>query len=169
MANLYEVIGDILGVGTTNTGLFYWVNHSLTATPGITAEHALTINSKLEDSPLNRIDDETLQLPAVFFDTVGAFPATMTRGKHYDCTFSIRVYYLDKATVGVVPKQSARTAICKLTDNVMASDKLGLDWIDSLEWRGFDDDNDVTRFLGIILQDYIAASTRFEVKAGVTF
>ena len=169
MASLYDVINDIIGDGTDTTGFFYSVNHSNTATAGAGATHDLTIRTKLEGTPLNHIDDEDLQLPAVFFDTVGAFPSAYGSGAHYETVFSVRVYYLDKATVGEVPKQSARKSIAKLTDNIMASNKLGLSWIDCVDWRGFDDDNDVTRFLGIVLQDYIAASTRFEIRAGVTF
>lgn len=169
MADLATVVNQIVGVPAGTTGFRYYCNHSATAIPGAGAEHALTINTKLEGSVLNHIDDKTTELPAVFFDTVGAFPQAVLMGKHYDCTFRVRVYYLDNAVAGEIPVQSARTAICKITDNIMASDKLGLSWLDSLSWTGFNDDNDVMRFLGIVLQDYFAASSTFEIRAGVTF
>lgn len=169
MASLSTAINQILGTPTQTSGARYYSNWSTTSTPGVSAPNALTLDRKVEAEPPLFIDDPTDHYPGVYFETLGAFPSAQLRGQHYDVIFNVRVYYVAKATTNTRPKETAREMAIKLTENILGSDKLGLSFVSSVEWGGLDEDNQVSKYLPLLFQEFYASATRIIVKANVEF
>jgi hypothetical protein len=171
VATLQSAVNDVVGrVTDENQGLRYYSNYSLTATPGASAPNALTIPVKAEANPLTFLDDPDAHFPGLYFQIRGMFPSTIVRGKHYECTFRVRCYFIDKLVTGQYQEEQARIHAVALTENVMGADRLGLDWIDSIVWDGCDYDNDIADMINFYLPDYFCGATHFTINAsGLVF
>jgi hypothetical protein len=169
MATLWEGITALIGSDTATAGLRFYLNHSITATAGAGAAHALTLERKVEGPPPLFPDDASDHYPGAYMETIGPFPTAVLRGQHYECEARIRVSYIGTLSSGQRPKAQAKEYAVKITDNVMKSDRLGLDYISLLSWAGLDDDNDVARYLPLLMPQFFVGSTLFVVQFNVEF
>lgn len=169
MATIEDAVNGVIGVVGATSGFRYAVNHSATAAPGATAPHQLTFDRKVEAPPIFFMDDPDANYPGVFFEIVGPFPNTVTRGQHGECSFNVKVYVVAESTNSTRPKESGRTLALQTMENCMALDTLGLTWADSLEWLGLADDA-FTQQLHLILPKFYAGCNIFRLNAmGLTF
>ena len=172
--SLSDAVNQVVGITGGSTGFRWAVNHSTTSVdsaPGATAPHQLTIKRKMEAPPIVFVQQnkETEYFPGVFFEIVGNFPDTNIRGGHGEISFSVKVIWVGENTNNTRPKEQGRLMAVKLTENIAASNKLGLTWVDSVEWRGLVDDP-FTQQLHLLIPEYYAGATLFTVFAkGLTF
>ena len=167
--SLSDAINQVIGVPGGTSGFRWAVNHSDTSAPGVTAPHQLTLYRKVEAPPILFMDDATNNYPGVFFEIVGPFPDTQTRGIHGEMTFTVRIYIVQANTNSTRPKEEGRAAAIALTENIKATDRLALTWPDSVEWLGLVDDP-FTQQLHLALRDWCAGCTMFRVTArGLTW
>jgi len=138
-------------------------------TAGDTAVHDLTINRRVEAPPDEFLDDADAHYPGVFFQTVGNFPEVVTRGKHGECTFTVRIYYVGENQNNTRPRETGRLRAIQIMENIEATDRLELEWADSVEWLGLLDDP-FTQRLHLWLPRFYAGCTVHRVTArGLTF
>lgn len=170
MANLQDAVNQVIGTPTGTVGLRYYSNWSTTSAPGVGAPNQLTIARKVEANPIFMLDDPDTNFPGVYYQILGMFPSTIVRGTHYECSFRIKVYYIGALANAQRPREQGRVQAIAITENVMASTKLGLDWVDSVQWAGCDYEDDSIQYLQTFLPNYYVGATRFEIRAsGLTF
>lgn len=167
--DLHDAVNMIIGAPGVASGLRYAVNHSITSAPGATAPHQLTIPNKVEARPILFMDDPTNHYPGVFFETVGDFPSVENRGDHAEALFTVIVYYVGATAAGDRPREAGRLKACQLLENIMATNKLELTFVDGVFWLGHVADP-FTQDLHLILPDYYACGTRVQIVCrGVTY
>lgn len=172
--DLAIAINEVIGVTGGTTGFRWAVNHSSTSVdsaPGATAPHQLTIKRKMEAPPIVFVQQnkEAEYFPGVFFEIVGNFPDVTTRGAHDEGTFSVKIIWVGVTANNTRPKEQGRLMATKLTDNIKASNKMGLSWASRVVWRGLVDDPFIQQ-LHLLMPDYYAGATLFTVYAeGITF
>ncbi len=163
---LLDAVNSIIGQDGDDFGFRYAVNHddaSTDSTAGATAEYALEFKLKMEADPsLMSSQDLSTDFPAVYFNPVGSYPAFTTRGDHTEASFTVDIYVVAENTNGVSPREAGRELAVKVVENIMALDKLGLTWVDSVECLGVLDDP-FTQQLHLLLPRMYAGGARFVV------
>ncbi len=169
MAELYEAVNKIIGIPGEECGFRYYVNWSVDSTPGEDAPHQINVVRKIEAQPPIYSIDPTKDFPGIYIDPL-RFPNVDTvSGTQYMVSFLTRVYYVAQLEHNSRPSEVAREMIVKVTENIMSSDKLGLDFVSSLRWTGITLDTDISRALSLFYNDYCAAAADFELSAVVRF
>lgn len=163
-----EAIEQVIGKDGDEFGFRYAVNHdsdSESSTAGESAIYPLTFNSKMEADPsLMSSQDLSADFPAVYFNPIGNYPDMVTRGNHSEATFTVAIYIVTAQVAGATPRQTGREWAVKVLENIMALDKLNLDWVDVVEPRGVLDDP-FTQQLHLLLPRLCAGGLMFNVKA----
>lgn len=166
MASLSDAINGVIGPVGATSGFRWAVNHdsaSVDSTAGATAVHALSFKRKMEARPVLMMNDADENFPGVFFERVGNWPETMYRGKHGECSFTVRVYVVKENVNNTRPIEEANELAVQVVENIVASDKLALDWVDSVEWLGNISDP-FTQDLHLVLPRWCAGGCTFRVN-----
>lgn len=169
MADLDVASNGIIGTPTSTSGVRFYSNYSLTSTPGATAPEPITIAKKVESPPPVFSDDPDNDFPGLFIERLGWPTGVALGGNHYEVSFTFNVHIVVKATANTRPKEEAQTAICKIVVNLMESDKLGLDYIDMLDFQGIEGGTGLAAALSVIHPAYAMGTASFRVVANLAF
>lgn len=169
MADLDVCSNSIIGTPTSEYGVRYFSNYSLTSAPGALCPEPLTIKKKVEAPPPVFTDDPTNDFPGLFIERKGWPTGLRLAGNHYEVSFTFNVHIVVKATATTRPKEEAQSAICKIVVNLMESDKLGLDYIDMLDFQGIEGGTDLASALSVIHPAYAMGTASFRVVANLAF
>jgi len=167
---LYDMGNKIMGHTPAVAGLFYYSNWAVGATAGAGATHALTINKKIEGEPPVFPDDPDTDFPGLFISRMGWPSITGIDGKQYSVTYTARLFYVAETTVGKRAQEVAYEAICKVVDNIMAADKIGLTDIITVDWGGISQDDELGKIISVLTNgQYNTASALLNIDAEVNF
>jgi len=169
MADLDVCSNSIIGSPTTEYGARFFSNWSLTSTSGITCPEPITIAKKVEAPPPVFSDDPDNDFPGLFIERTGWPSGLRLGGNKYEVSFTFNVHIVVKATDNTRPKEVAQTAICKIVVNLMESDKLGLDYIDMLDFQGIEGSTGLAAALSAIHPAYAMGTASFRVVANLAF
>jgi hypothetical protein len=169
VADLYTASNAIVGTPTATSGIRYYSNWATGSAPGADAPYALTIKRKIEAPPPIFTDDPANDFPGLFIERLGWPNVTVIEGQQYRLAFGFKLHLVEKATANTRPKEVAHENICKLVDNIMASDKLGLSYLITVDFQGIDGDTELASYLAVLHPEYGIGAANFSVIASCVF